>query len=118
MARARPARATAWSFAEDSGHEWESQTINRMTPYMFMAPAVVIMWHRPAVSAWATWSMESFRDWDPSQSIGETEFVGLKNYITLFFDPAFPGEPGRHADLRVYGGRCRDGDRGRPGLAA
>lgn len=31
----------------------------------------------------------SFRDWDPSQSIGESEFVGLKNYITLWFDPAF-----------------------------
>ncbi len=31
----------------------------------------------------------SFRDWDPSQNISETEFVGIKNYITLFFDPAF-----------------------------
>lgn len=31
----------------------------------------------------------SFRKWDPSQAIGETEFVGLKNYITLWNDPAF-----------------------------
>lgn len=31
----------------------------------------------------------SFRAWDPSQNISETEFVGLKNYITLFFDPTF-----------------------------
>ena len=31
----------------------------------------------------------SFRAWDPSQNISETDFVGLKNYITLFFDPAF-----------------------------
>ena len=31
----------------------------------------------------------SFRAWDPSQNISESEFVGLKNYITLFYDPAF-----------------------------
>ena len=31
----------------------------------------------------------SFRAWDPSQGISETEFVGLKNYITLYFDSAF-----------------------------
>lgn len=31
----------------------------------------------------------SFRDWDPSQTIGEAEFVGLKNYITLLNDPNF-----------------------------
>jgi len=31
----------------------------------------------------------SFRDWDPSQNISEAEFVAFKNYITLFFDPAF-----------------------------
>lgn len=31
----------------------------------------------------------SFRDWDPSQTIGEAEFVGLKNYITLLNDPDF-----------------------------
>jgi multiple sugar transport system permease protein len=31
----------------------------------------------------------SFRDWDPSQSITETEFVGLANYSRLLVDPAF-----------------------------
>jgi len=31
----------------------------------------------------------SFRAWNPSQSIGEAEFVGLKNYITLWGDPNF-----------------------------
>lgn len=31
----------------------------------------------------------SFRDWDPSQAIGETEFVGLKNYVYLFNNDAF-----------------------------
>lgn len=31
----------------------------------------------------------SFRRWSPSQQIGETEFVGLRNYISLWNDPNF-----------------------------
>ena len=31
----------------------------------------------------------SFRDWDPSQALGESEFVGLANYISLWGDPNF-----------------------------
>ena len=61
---------------------------NRMTPYLFMAPAAVIM----AIALLYPLGFMvygSFRDWDPSQSIGETEFVGFKNYVTLWFDPAF-----------------------------
>ncbi|MEL6564371.1 MAG: sugar ABC transporter permease [Pseudomonadota bacterium] len=62
--------------------------VNRLSPYMFMAPAVIIM----AVAllyplGYMIWG--SFRDWNPSQSIGEAEFVGLKNYITLWGDPNF-----------------------------
>ncbi len=61
---------------------------NRLTPYMFMAPAALIM----AIAllyplGYMVWG--SFRDWDPSQTIGEAEFVGLKNYITLWNDPNF-----------------------------
>lgn len=61
---------------------------NRMTPYMFMAPAAIIM----AIAliyplGYMMWG--SFRDWNPSQTIGEAEFVGLKNYITLWNDPNF-----------------------------
>ncbi len=61
---------------------------NRFTPYMFMAPAAVIM----AIAllyplGYMVWG--SFRDWNPSQTIGEAEFVGLKNYITLWNDPNF-----------------------------
>ncbi|MEL6887368.1 MAG: sugar ABC transporter permease [Pseudomonadota bacterium] len=53
-----------------------------------MAPAIVIM----AIAllyplGYMIWG--SFRDWNPSQSIGEAEFVGLKNYITLWNDPNF-----------------------------
>jgi multiple sugar transport system permease protein len=61
---------------------------NRLTPYMFLAPAAVIM----AIAllyplGYMVWG--SFRDWSPSQTIGEAEFVGLKNYITLWNDPNF-----------------------------
>ena len=61
---------------------------NRLTPYMFVAPAATIM----AICllyplAYMVWG--SFRDWNPSQTIGEAEFVGLKNYISLLGDPNF-----------------------------
>ena len=61
---------------------------NRLTPYMFLAPAAVIM----AIAllyplGYMIWG--SFRAWDPSQTIGEAEFVGLKNYVTLWNDPNF-----------------------------
>jgi len=61
---------------------------NRLTPWMFLAPAAIIM----AIAliyplGYMIWG--SFRDWDPSQTIGEAEFVGFKNYITLWNDPNF-----------------------------
>ena len=62
--------------------------INRLTPYMFMAPAAIIM-GIALLYPLGYMVYGSFRDWNPSQTIGESEFVGLKNYITLFFDPAF-----------------------------
>lgn len=66
----------------------KAQTLNRMTPYMFMAPAVIIM-GLALLYPLGYMIYGSFRAWDPSQSLGESEFVGLKNYITLWFDPAF-----------------------------
>ena len=61
---------------------------NRLTPYMFMAPAVVIMAMALIYPlGYMIWG--SFRDWNPSQTIGEAEFVGFKNYITLWGDPNF-----------------------------
>jgi multiple sugar transport system permease protein len=53
-----------------------------------MAPAAIIM-GLALLYPLAYMIYGSFRAWDPSQNISETEFVGLKNYITLFFDPAF-----------------------------
>ena len=61
---------------------------NRLTPYMFMAPAVLIMAMALMYPlGYMIWG--SFREWNPSQTIGEAEFVGLKNYITLWGDPNF-----------------------------
>lgn len=61
---------------------------NRLTPYMFMLPAVIIMAMALIYPlGYMIWG--SFRAWDPSQTIGEAEFVGLKNYITLLNDPNF-----------------------------
>jgi multiple sugar transport system permease protein len=61
---------------------------NRLTPYLFMVPAVVIMAMALIYPlGYMIWG--SFRDWNPSQTIGESEFVGLKNYITLANDPYF-----------------------------
>lgn len=61
---------------------------NRLTPYLFAAPAGLVMllalFYPIGYMIWG-----SFRSWDPSQSIGETDFVGLANYAKLLADPAF-----------------------------
>lgn len=62
--------------------------INRFAPYIFMAPAAVIM-IIALLYPLAYMIYGSFRSWDPSQQLGETQFVGLKNYITLINDPNF-----------------------------
>lgn len=62
--------------------------LNRMTPYMFIAPAALVMtlalFYPILYMIWG-----SFRDWDPSQSLSESEFVGLANYVKLLGDAAF-----------------------------
>ncbi len=63
-------------------------TLNRLTPYSFMAPAAVVMVIALLYPLlYMVWG--SFRAWDPTQAIGETEFIGIRNYVTLFNDPAF-----------------------------
>lgn len=60
----------------------------RITPYLFMAPAVAVM----AVALLypiAYMVYASFLDWNPSQRIGEATFVGLRNYINLWGDESF-----------------------------
>ena len=61
---------------------------NRLTPYAFMAPALVVM----AVALLypiGYMIYASFLDWNPSQRIGQAEFVGLANYVKLWNDPNF-----------------------------
>lgn len=63
-------------------------SLNRLTPYMFVAPAALVMilaLFYPII--YMIWG--SFRDWDPSQSLSETDFIGLANYAKLLGDPAF-----------------------------
>ncbi len=84
MADATMSNAAEQARARRRRNQW----FNRATPWMFLGPAAVIM----AIAllyplAYMIWG--SFRDWDPSQTIGEAEFVGLKNYITLWGDPNF-----------------------------
>ncbi|SFJ43462.1 carbohydrate ABC transporter permease [Jannaschia pohangensis] len=61
---------------------------NRLTPYLFLLPAVAVMvvalLYPIGYMIWA-----SFLDWNPSQRIGEADFVGLRNYFNLLGDAAF-----------------------------
>ncbi len=63
-------------------------TLNRLTPYVFIAPAVIIM-ALALMYPLGYMIYGSFRDWDPSQSLGQSTFVGLANYISLWNDPNF-----------------------------
>ncbi len=65
-----------------------NSSINRLYPYVFMAPALVIM-ALALLYPLGYMVYGSFRDWDPSQALGESTFVGLKNYYTLWNDPNF-----------------------------
>jgi len=63
-------------------------TFNRLTPYLFLAPAIVIM-TLALLYPLGYMIYGSFRDWDPSQALGESEFVGWANYISLWHDANF-----------------------------
>ncbi len=61
---------------------------NRLTPYMFLAPAAVILLVA-LIYPLGYVVYASFLNWNPSQRIGQAEFVGLRNYINLFTDDSF-----------------------------
>ncbi|MEO1745836.1 MAG: sugar ABC transporter permease [Pseudomonadota bacterium] len=61
---------------------------NRLTPYLFLAPAVAVL-GVALLYPIGYMIYASFLDWNPSQRIGEAEFVGLRNYINLLGDAAF-----------------------------
>ncbi len=61
---------------------------NRLTPYLFLAPAgLVLLFALFYPICYMIYA--SFLDWNPSQRIGEADFVGIRNYTKLFSDPAF-----------------------------
>jgi len=62
--------------------------LNRLSPYLFLAPAVVVM-ALALLYPLGYMIYGSFRDWNPSQALSESTFVGLKNYYTLWGDPNF-----------------------------
>ena len=65
-----------------------SQRLNRMTPYLFLAPALVVL----AIGLLYPilyMIYASFLDWNPSQRIGEADWKGLGNYTGLLADEAF-----------------------------
>lgn len=62
--------------------------LNRLTPYMFLAPAAAIL----AIALLypiGYMIYASFLDWNPSQRIGEADWVGMRNYLKLLNDAAF-----------------------------
>ncbi len=66
------------------------QTVNvsRLTPYLFLAPAILIL-GVALMYPIGYMIYASFLDWNPSQRIGEAEWVGLRNYATLLQDDSF-----------------------------
>ena len=61
---------------------------NKTTPYMFLVPALLIM-VLGLLYPLAYMVYGSFRNWSPSQAIGESTFVGFDNYVSLWHDPNF-----------------------------
>lgn len=62
--------------------------INRMTPYVFLAPACIFLIFGLLYPI-LYMMYASFLDWNPSQLISEADWVGLKNYFDLFQDASF-----------------------------
>ncbi len=65
-----------------------STQAKRLTPYLFMAPAAVVL-VVALLYPIAYMIYASFLDWNPSQRIGEATFVGLRNYSNLWSDANF-----------------------------
>ncbi len=61
---------------------------NRATPYLFLAPAGIVL-VGALLYPICYMVYASFLDWNPSQRIGEAEWVGLRNYANLLTDPFF-----------------------------
>ena len=63
-------------------------SLNRLTPYMFLAPAAAVL-GIALLYPIGYMIYASFLDWNPSQRIGEADWVGMQNYLKLQNDAAF-----------------------------
>ena len=61
---------------------------NRLSPYAFVGPAIVVLFIALIIPL-GYMIYGSMLDWTASQSIGEADFIGLKNYTDLWNDPRF-----------------------------
>lgn len=66
----------------------QAANTHRLTPYLFLAPAgavlAVALLYPVGYMVYA-----SFLEWNPSQTIGQAQWVGLRNYAFLAKDPSF-----------------------------
>ena len=67
--------------------QWTGR-LARLTPYAFMAPAVAVL---VIALLYPILYMiyASFLDWNPSQRIGQADWIGLRNYADLLRDESF-----------------------------
>lgn len=63
-------------------------TSRRMTPYLFLAPGLAVLGFALLYPV-GYMVYASFLNWNPSQHIGQAEWVGLRNYQFLLADPSF-----------------------------
>ena len=61
---------------------------NRLTPYVFLAPAAVVL-AAGLVYPIGYMLYASFLRWAPNQRIQQAEWIGLRNYLNLIEDPNF-----------------------------
>ena len=61
--------------------------VNRLSPYIFMAPAVIIMGAACLYPVFQSVKL-SFYDWSLGTDWASGEFIGLENYLRIFTDPS------------------------------
>lgn len=66
----------------------KSARLHKMTPYLFIAPAGLVL-ALGLLYPIGYMVYASFLDWNPSQVIGDADWVGFKNYSNLWIDEAF-----------------------------
>lgn len=79
--------ATATSIPIKKGRK-AIRLANRLSPYAFVAPAILVL-AIALIFPLGYMMYGSLLDWTASQTIGEAEYIGLRNYVDLWNDPRF-----------------------------